>query len=449
MVGGGIFGWEKGEWTDDTAMAIAIAEVAATGADLRSDTAQDTIVARWHHWATTAKDVGNQTGAVITAAGIAALREGNDEIKARHARAASEHHHQSSGRSAGNGSLMRTAPVALAFLHDENALVEAATTISALTHFDPEAGEACVLWCLAIRHAVLTGTLDVRHGLPHLTAGPRDMWAKRIDEAETKHPADFDRNGWVIEAFQGAYSAIATTPTPAHDPATGVFAADQLRLALDAAVRGGLDTDTVAAIAGGLLGGTHGASAVPAAWRRVLHGWPGLHARDLAALATSIINNGEPDRFDYSYRSFGRLDALTQHPYDDGLWIGGIGALRSLPPGVDAVVSLCRIGPDDVPADTEVIEVRLIDRDGTDHNPNLGFVLNDTATLIQQLRDEGRTVLLHCVQAQSRTPTIATLYGTLLRNASIDVALVDIQAVLPDAYPIKSFLDALHATETR
>ena len=50
---------------------------------------------------------------------------------------------------------MRTAPVALAYLNDEDGLVEAAYAISALTHFDPEAGEACVLWCLAIRHAVL------------------------------------------------------------------------------------------------------------------------------------------------------------------------------------------------------------------------------------------------------------------------------------------------------
>ena len=36
MVGGGPFGWAPGEWTDDTSMAVAIAEVAATGADLRS-----------------------------------------------------------------------------------------------------------------------------------------------------------------------------------------------------------------------------------------------------------------------------------------------------------------------------------------------------------------------------------------------------------------------------
>ena len=50
MAGGGAFGWEPGEWTDDTSMAIAIAEVAATGADLREEKALDAIVNRWHEW---------------------------------------------------------------------------------------------------------------------------------------------------------------------------------------------------------------------------------------------------------------------------------------------------------------------------------------------------------------------------------------------------------------
>ena len=48
MAGGGP--WKAGEWTDDTSMAIAIAEVAATGADLRDEAAQDAIVARWLEW---------------------------------------------------------------------------------------------------------------------------------------------------------------------------------------------------------------------------------------------------------------------------------------------------------------------------------------------------------------------------------------------------------------
>ena len=66
MVGGGP--WEPGEWTDDTDMAIAIAEVAATGADLRDPSAQDSIVARWHEWSLRAKDVGIQTRQVLTTA---------------------------------------------------------------------------------------------------------------------------------------------------------------------------------------------------------------------------------------------------------------------------------------------------------------------------------------------------------------------------------------------
>ena len=72
---------------------------------------------------------------------------------------------------------MRTAPLALAYLDDEAALVEAARAVSELTHYDPEAGDACVLWCLAIRHAILTGVLDVRIGLQHIDADRRDLWA--------------------------------------------------------------------------------------------------------------------------------------------------------------------------------------------------------------------------------------------------------------------------------
>jgi len=57
------------------------------------------------------------------------------------------------------------------------------------------------------------------------------------------------------------------------------------------------------------------------------------------------------------------------------------------------------------------VPVRLIDKPNPTENPNLGFVLHDAVTVLEQLPSEGRTVLLHCVQAQSRTPTVAALYG--------------------------------------
>jgi ADP-ribosylglycohydrolase len=225
--------------------------------------------------------------------------------------------HKLTGRTAGNGSLMRTAPVALAYLDDEAALVEAARAVSELTHYDPEAGDACVLWCLAIRHAVLTGILDARIGLQHIDVDRRDIWATRLAVAEASQPSDFKNNGWIVEALQGAWSAIATTPVPQDDPAKGVFRADHLRLALDVAVRGGGDTDTVAAIAGGLLGAAYGASAVPAEWRRVLHGWPGLTTRDLAALSTRIVKEERPFSYDLVWM------VPVRHPHDDGIWLGG------------------------------------------------------------------------------------------------------------------------------
>jgi hypothetical protein len=89
-------------------------------------------------------------------------------------------------------------------------------------------------------------------------------------------------------------------------------------------------------------------SAVPAEWRRVLQGWPGLRTRELFELASRITRKGEPDSFDFSYGDYD-TGVVARHPYDDdddddGVWLGDIGAVRSLPDGVDAVVSLCQVG---------------------------------------------------------------------------------------------------------
>jgi ADP-ribosyl-[dinitrogen reductase] hydrolase len=430
MIGGGSFGWEPGEWTDDTSMAIAIAEVAATGADLRQEQALDAVVKRWHEWSQHAKDVGVQTRSVLS-------RAGRHGISAQTARAESAGLHKLTGRTAGNGSLMRTAPVALAYLDDEAALVEASRAVSELTHYDPDAGDACVLWCLAIRHAILTGVLDARIGLQHIDIDRRDLWASRLDVAQASKPSGFKNNGWVVEALQGAWSAIATTAVPQDDPAKGVFRADHLRLALDAAVRGGNDTDTVAAIAGGLLGAAYGASAVPADWRRVVHGWPGMRTRDLVAMVTRIVKADRP----FSYHT----DSMSpvRHPHDDGVWLADVATLRTLPPGVDAVVSLCRVNDDDLPVGVEQIDIRLIDIVDPDANPNLDFVLTDTVRLIEQLRNEGRTVLLHCVACQSRTPTVAALFGAHSQGISGEAALREVSSVLPDAWPNSDFCRAL------
>jgi len=420
--------WELGEWTDDTAMAVAIAEVAATGADLRAAAAQDAVVSRWYEWSSAAKDVGIQTGQI--------LREcaADGTPSAARARAAARRLHERTGRTGGNGSLMRTAPVALAYLDDEEAMVAAARAISDLTHPDPDAGDAVVLWCSAIRHAVLDAKLDIRVGLDHLPADRRAVWLQRIEDAEQARPADFPNNGWVVEALQAAWSAITLTAASAER-----FAAEHLRHGLEAAVRCGNDTDTVAAIAGGLLGAAYGASAVPLQWRRVLHGWPGYTARDLVRLANAVAGSSLPEP---DYTGF-RTGTLVPHPHDPGVLLGGYDAVRELPAGVTAVVSLCRVGGVCLPDGTAHVEVRLIDTSSPQENPHLDYVLLETASTVEQLRAEGHTVLVHCVEAYSRTPTVAALYGARRRGIDTATALRDVLAVLPHAEPNPAFRDAL------
>lgn len=424
MVGGGP--WEPGEWTDDTAMAIAIAEVAATGADLCDAAAQDAIVARWHEWSLGAKDVGIQTRQVLNMAA-------DGGISASRARAAAEAVHLQTGRSGGNGSLMRTAPVALAYLDDEDAMVEAARAISGLTHYDPDAADAAVLWCCAIRHAVLTTKLEVRIGLDHIGSDRRKLWSERIEHAEASRPADIPNNGWVVAAFQAAWSAINSTAADGLGP-------KHLRRGLDAAVRAGFDTDTVAAIAGGLLGAAYGASAVPLGWRHLLHGWPGITARDLVGLATAIERKEPVSDPDYSWS---RVDILTHHPHDSKVLLGSVSALRRLPAEVDAVVSLCRIPAHLVPEGMPHVEVRLIDKVDPDENPHLDFVLLEAARAVEQLRAQGRTVLLHCVESYSRTPTVAALYGAHVAGIGTEQALDEVLNALPEANPNSVFREAL------
>jgi len=204
MLGGGLGDYAPGQWSDDTEMACVIAEVAATGADLRDEATLDRVAAGFLRWYDDGPaDVGNQTRAVL------GPLLGSDPFgAAARVRTRATELHAETGRTAGNGSLMRTGPVALAHLGDPDAIASAARAVSGLTHHDPQAGDACVLWCVAIDHAVRTGELDVRVGLGHV--GPE--WAGLIDEAERATPDRFgESNGWVVAALQGAWSAIAHT----------------------------------------------------------------------------------------------------------------------------------------------------------------------------------------------------------------------------------------------
>ncbi|MFZ2240697.1 MAG: ADP-ribosylglycohydrolase family protein [Gordonia amarae] len=425
MIGGGLGNFAPGEWTDDTTMAWCILDVAATGQDLRSEAALTAIGRNFRTWKESGPaDIGIQTSQILGRVGP------NPTAAAMTATA--ESLHVRTGRTAGNGSLMRTAPVALPYLDDPEAVVEAARSISALTHFDPRAQEACVLWSLAIRRAIVDDVLDLRDGLRYLDDEAVAYWTERIDEAETSDPKRFNPNGWVVSAFQAAWSAIVHS--------------DGFAATLDTAIRIGHDTDTVAAIAGALIGAKWGASAIPAKWRRILHGYPGKRSEDLVHAAILATSGGpKPGVWPNASRMTDRRTAgvTVRHPFDDGVWLGDLDALDDLPAGVTAVVSLCRVGTEQVPPPgIEHICYRLMDSSRRSENPNLDFILDDAAKTVAALRDEGHEVLVHCVAAHSRTPAVGIAYA-LERGIGLDEATSAVCAALPQGDPNQGFRKAL------
>ncbi len=114
------------------------------------------------------------------------------------------------------------------------------------------------------------------------------------------------------------------------------------------------------------------------------------------------------ERFEYGNRA----RPAVRHPIDDGVFLGTENTSEH---DATAIVSLFRRGTLDVPfgevEPQDHVEVRLLDRDDPAANPNLAFTLADTAAVIDELRGEGHRVLVHCVQAQQRTPSVAVAYA--------------------------------------
>ena len=259
MKGGGIFNWEPGEWTDDTAMAVAILDVLAKGHCDIEEIGNNFL--SWYE--SSPPDVGIQTSAVLSSA-----QNGAELILAGY-----EFYNENPNK-AGNGALMRTGPVALSALGDREAVAENATAIAALTHAHPDSTTACVLWSLAIEEAIMTSETDavfdweraIKGGLSYLDVSLVNRWQELIEEAVQGPSALFNPNGYVVSAFQAALSAIIETPIPVENPSS------HFTNALETAVRIGDDCDTVAAIAGSLLGARWGLHAIPEEWTQLIHG---------------------------------------------------------------------------------------------------------------------------------------------------------------------------------
>ncbi|MFF2326257.1 MULTISPECIES: ADP-ribosylglycohydrolase family protein [unclassified Streptomyces] len=263
MCGGG--GWDPGEATDDTQMAVLVAEslLERDGLDLPD------MFGRFRRWAAgDPKDIGLQTEQVLTSDAPWDL--------------AAALHFQVNGRAAGNGSLMRAAAPAVYFARaGREATMDAARRIAALTHGDRAAWEGTAVFHELIRVA-LEGTdplTSVPDTLDQVHENHRARWATVL--APGWHPdAATEFNGAVWPCLGTALWALRTTRTYED--------------ALAAAVDAGGDTDTVAAVTGGLAGAVYGFDAIPSRWTEPLHvPLPGhgdrvLRTSDLLALARRL-----------------------------------------------------------------------------------------------------------------------------------------------------------------
>lgn len=260
MCGGG--GWDPGEATDDTQMAVLVGEslLERGGLDLPD------VFGRFQRWAAgDPKDIGLQTEDVLTNGHPWDL--------------AAALHFQTTGRAAGNGSLMRAATSAVYFAAaGREATMEAAGRIAALTHGDGAAWAGTAVLHELVRVA-LTGA-DPLTALPEavaaIPADHRERWATVL--APDWHPdLATEFNGAVWPCLGSALWALRTT--------------DTFETALAAAIDLGGDTDTVAAVTGALAGAVYGAGAIPERWTAQLHvSLPGfgdrvLRTKDLTDLA--------------------------------------------------------------------------------------------------------------------------------------------------------------------
>lgn len=236
IVGEGPFGLKPGEWTDDTAMALALAESLAECGGLD----ETDLMKRFDDWFLNGTysctgecfDIGITTSQALQrwrATGI-------------------PHSGSIDPSTAGNGSLMRLAPVAIRYWRDRSALRDAAARQSKTTHGAAEAVDACIVWAEMLadaiegvpRSAVLRNRNDDYAGSIAEIAG--GSWRGKARDA-------IRSSGYVAHSLEASLWCVGRTA----DYRTAVLAAANL----------GEDADTTAAIAGQLAGALYGTSRIP------------------------------------------------------------------------------------------------------------------------------------------------------------------------------------------
>lgn len=252
MVGGGPFGLKPGQWTDDTSMALCLA-TSLLECDGFDPTDQMQRYVRWWregYLSSTGEyfDIG-----VTTSRALSRFMQHGDPYAG-----------SADPSSAGNGSLMRLAPVPMFYASDASEAIAMASDSSRVTHAAREAIDACRYFAGLLFGAL--GGVDKQALLSPLYSPVEGLWgdeplADKIAQVASgsfkdRNPPDIRGTGYVVDALEAALWAFHRS--------------DSFREGALPAVNLGDDADTTGAIYGQIAGAFYGADAIPATWRNKL-----------------------------------------------------------------------------------------------------------------------------------------------------------------------------------
>ena len=429
MVGGGI--WEPGEWTDDTGMALCIAQ------GILSDP-EDPVEATgklFLEWKKTAKDVGSTIRAALTA------YRGDWPAASRGTPQA----HQ--GKAAGNGSLMRTLPVALAYGPTPILMASMSARLSAMTHWDGQAETCCSVYCLWITQILEGQTLRqgwyaaLRQGretarasaeTPQSPGGKstfEGLFWERLEAVETRtydqlQPSGYA--GYAVECLEAAAWCCLHSGT--------------LEEALVQAVNLAGEADTIGAVAGGIAGAYWGVEAIPARWLEKLY-----RRADLEDTTHKLIALRQHHRayaakslpaFEYEWvtdRIMAGRNPLTGR---DIALLSGLGITRVLDLREPHEWASPKLG-------TEALEE--IDRLGLqrlnvpirDTKEPIGDELDSACSFLKEtLSSANNRVYVHCRAGRERTAVVLIAYHARHNRISYEEALAQLRRGRPALKPL-------------
>ena len=268
MVGGGPFGLPPGAWTDDTSIALCLAEsLVETGGFEPRDQAERYL--RWYkegHFSSTGHcfDIGSTTRAALQ-------RFGNSGEPF----SGSDH-----PRSAGNGSIMRLAPVPMRYAGDMDAVIRYSGDSSRTTHAAAESVDACKLYGVMIAMA-LAG--EAKEAILFETERYLDLDTLSSTIAEIarggyreKSIDQIEGSGYVVKSLEAALWCFWQT--------------NSYKQAVLEAVNLGQDTDTTAAVVGQVAGAFYGLESIPEDWRTKL-----VMRAEIESLATGLYQLNAED----------------------------------------------------------------------------------------------------------------------------------------------------------